>query len=137
MMLTFRASGGLPVTLKYPISRTEIILKGVKPGVVDNMSALWRLWVNQKWEPKLVWAAVCELYLEYVLFRKKSFPKKELYSTCYHYRWKVWRERPLTKADFLAYCAKNLQDSLSSVPMTESKHNRQFGILATKALILG
>jgi hypothetical protein len=60
----FHASGTLPVTLKCPIVKTDIILKGVKVGAVDDSSdALWRLWVKQKWEEKLIWAVFCELYM--------------------------------------------------------------------------
>jgi hypothetical protein len=33
--------------------------------------------------------------------------------------------RPPTEADFLAYCAENLMDSLSSIPTAESMHPKE------------
>ncbi|KAE9375993.1 HET-domain-containing protein [Stipitochalara longipes BDJ] len=128
MKPSFSASGNFPVTLKCPISKTEIILKGVKIGVVDDSSdAFWRLWVRQKWEPKLVWTTTCELYLGYVLFKKHHSQKKNFirdFALAITMGGSM-ESRPPTEADFLAYCSENLNDSLSSIPTTESIHPKE------------
>lgn len=123
----FRASGNLPVTLKCPITKMNIVLKGVKVGVVDDSSdALWRLWVKQKWEAKLIWPVVCELYMGYVLFKNHSEKENfvQRFAEAITMGGKSEGRLP-TEADFLAYCAESLEDSLSSILTAESMHPKE------------
>lgn len=120
------ASAGLSLCLQAPISSSEIILKGTQVAtIVESNDALWRLWVQDNWQPGEIWTIIRDLWMAFAKSRKDEGRMDEFnYLFAQTITTGGSREnKPVTEADFLAYCSGNLEESQTSTSTSELSHS--------------